>query len=96
MLEKKKVWLSALAGVVIAVIAAKGDKVTAAIGSFTAAMGAFGLSEWSMIIGITCTLLTFVITNIVNVTYKKKALAILEKNAQGDSTAAFLIEEDTP
>ncbi|MBD1559485.1 hypothetical protein HC752_21315 [Vibrio sp. S9_S30] len=95
MLEKKKFWLSALAGVVAAFIVAKGDKITAAIGSLTATMGALGLSQWSMIIGIACTLLTFVITNVVNIIYKRKALAVLEKNAQnGSSATAFITEED--
>ena len=95
MLEKKKFWLSALAGVVVAFIVAKGDKITAAIGSLTATMGALGLSQWSMIIGIACTLLTFVITNVVNIIYKRKALAVLEKNAQsGNSAKAFITEED--
>lgn len=96
MLEKKKFWLSALAGVVVAFIVAKGDKITAAIGSLTATMGALGLSQWSMIIGIACTLLTFVITNVVNIIYKRKALAVLEKNAQsGNSATAFITEEDS-
>lgn len=95
MLEKKKFWLSALAGVVVAFIVAKGDKITAAIGSVTATMGALGLSQWSMITGIACTLLTFIITNVVNIIYKRKALAVLEKNAQsGNSATAFITEED--
>jgi uncharacterized membrane protein len=96
MLNKKKVWLSALAAVVITFIVAKGDRVTAAIGSLTATMGALALNQWSMIIGIACTLLTFVITNVVNIVYKRKALAILEKNTQSSNSAtAFFTEEDS-
>ncbi|WP_214516371.1 HP1 family phage holin [Aliivibrio fischeri] len=79
----------------MAVIVAKGDKITAAIGAATAAVGAFGLSQWSMIIGIFCTLSTFVITNVVNVIYKKKALAVLKENIHNPkATTAFLADEE--
>ncbi|OSI58431.1 HP1 family phage holin, partial [Bradyrhizobium canariense] len=83
MLEKKhKRWaLSALAAALIAFIVAKGDRITAAIGSFTAAMGALGWSELSMIVGITCTILTFVITNTVNFVFRKKEFE-LKREAQ--------------
>lgn len=93
MLEKKSTWLSALAGVLIAIIVAKGDRITAAVGSLTATMGALGLSQWSMIIGIFCTVATFFITNIVNFIFKKKELALKKEEMLNNGGAAALSAE---
>ncbi|EKO3667242.1 phage holin family protein (plasmid) [Vibrio metschnikovii] len=83
MSERKKLWLSALAAGLVALIVAKGDKVTAFIGSVTAAMGALGWSELSMIIGIACTVLTFIITNTVNFIFRKKEFELKRQAHEG-------------
>jgi len=45
-------------------------------------MGALGWSELSMIVGITCTVLTFLITNTVNFIFRKKEFELKRKAHQ--------------
>jgi len=52
MLEKKQLWLTALAGVVAAFFIAKGEKVTQFFAGCVTVLGAFSVSEWGVIGGL--------------------------------------------
>lgn len=92
MLEKKKLWLSALAAVVIAFIVAKGERVTQAIGAFVAALGAMDASQFGIFAGV----ILGVIAQVIAWVYKHKNHMLLKAQLeQGNlSGAKAILNED--
>jgi uncharacterized membrane protein (DUF485 family) len=76
MLERKKIWLSALAAVIAGFFYVRGDKLTALIGGLTASLGMFTVNEWGVMIGIILGLASFVLTWV----YKQKYLEAIRTN----------------
>ncbi|HFQ5115503.1 TPA: HP1 family phage holin [Vibrio vulnificus] len=95
MLESKKLWISALAGVVIAFLIAKSDKITQFFGGLTAAMGMMGLDRIALLVGILFTVLSYITSTFLNWHFKNKRHRLLEsKLATSESIASILDSED--
>ncbi|HCG7105038.1 TPA: hypothetical protein NJ322_004339 [Vibrio parahaemolyticus] len=91
MLEKKQLWLTALAGVVAAFFIAKGEKVTQFFAGCVTVLGAFSVSEWGVIGGLFLGLASFILTWV----YKHKNHEVLKaKVASGEPLEALLDEDD--
>ncbi|MCL9783647.1 phage holin family protein [Vibrio sp. S4M6] len=91
MLEKKQLWLTALAGGVASFFIAKGEKVTQFFAWLSAFLGAFSVSELGVIGGLVLGLASFFLTW----TYKHKNHTLLKsKIERGESVEAFLDEDD--
>ncbi|EJL6636807.1 hypothetical protein ACPFUK_003357 [Vibrio cholerae] len=95
MLENKKFWVSALAGVVIAFIVAKGDRVTQFFGGVTAALGVIGLDKVALIVGIFFTVLSYITSTYINWRWKSARHELLKEHlANGEPITSLLDSED--
>ncbi|ASI92482.1 hypothetical protein C9980_25220 [Vibrio mediterranei] len=87
--HKVKVVCAVFLTTMMVIIATKGDRITAVFGSVTATLGAFGLSNWSVVIGIFCTVTTSVATVVTNLVYRKKLLALQEKHLKEKANETY-------
>ncbi|MGI9835689.1 HP1 family phage holin [Vibrio vulnificus] len=95
MLGNKKFWLSALAGVVITFLIAKGDRITQFFGGLTAALGVIGLDKVALIVGIFFTVLSYITTTLLNWHYKNERHKLLKEHlANGEAISSFIDNED--
>jgi len=90
MLEKKRLWLTALAGVFASFFAFKGDRLTAFFGGIAAFFGAFSVNELGVIVGIILGIFSFILTCY----YKEKNHRLLETKLKGRTSVSALLAED--
>lgn len=95
MLERKTLWLSALAAALLAFFVSKGDRVTQIMGGVTAFLGTLGLDGIALVVGIVCTILSLIFSTFLNWHFKNKRHNLLREHlASGDSIESFLDRED--
>lgn len=90
MLERKQLWLTALAGVVAAFFIARGEKVTQFFAGWVTVLGAFSVSEWGVIGGLFLGLASFILTWV----YKHKNHEVLKSKVASGVPLETLLEED--
>lgn len=90
MLEKKRLWFAALAGVVAAFFVFKGDRLTAFFGGIAAFFGAFSVNELGVIVGIVLGVCSFVLTWY----YKEKNHQLLEAKLKTQGSVSAILSED--
>ncbi|NGZ17544.1 hypothetical protein G6Z94_09325 [Vibrio aestuarianus] len=92
MLEKKNLWLTALAGAVAAFFVAKGDKLTQFFAGWATVLGAFSVNEWGVIAGIFLGFVSYFTGLYFKVANRK---SLLKKLDNGGAMEVLLDEEET-
>ncbi|TDE19272.1 hypothetical protein E1100_25775 [Vibrio owensii] len=91
MLERNKLWLTALASAFAAFFIARGEKLTQFFAGWATVLGAFSVSEWGVIGGLILGFASFILTWV----YKHKNHEVLKtKVANGEPVKALLEEDD--
>lgn len=90
MLSKKRLWFTAIAGVIAAFFAFKGDRLTAFFGGVAAFFGAFSVNDLGVIVGIILGICSFGLTWY----YKEKNHRLLESKLNRQSSVSAILEQD--
>lgn len=90
MLEKKRLWFPAIAGVIAAFFVFKGDRLTTFLGGVVVFFGAFSVNEIGIIFGIVLGVFSFALTWY----YKEKNHRLLELKLKDMTSVSALLAED--
>lgn len=77
-------------GIIASIYLAKGERVTASIGTMTAAVGALSINEWGVIVGI----ISVPISLFFNYYFKKKQTALLRDALKKGASAESIIKSE--
>lgn len=92
MLEKKNLWLTALAGAVTAFFVAKGDKLTQFFAATATFFGAFSVNEFGIIAGVVLGVMSYFTGLYFKIVNRRDLLKKLEN---GGEMNVLLDSEDT-